>query len=81
MPEIHREAKSVTQVARSRQTFFKRIAAPDRPFLRFLMHYVPGVRDLIPLDGQGVEVAGLTCPLSVFFSTGRSVDSSDCSCS
>ncbi|POY76201.1 hypothetical protein BMF94_0721 [Rhodotorula taiwanensis] len=49
MPEIHREAKSVTQVARSRQTFFKRIAAPDRPFLRFLMHYVPGVGRLLRL--------------------------------
>ena len=44
IPEIYKDAKSVTQVARSRQTFFKRIAVPDRPFLRFLMHYVPGVR-------------------------------------
>jgi cation diffusion facilitator CzcD-associated flavoprotein CzcO len=44
IPEIYKDAKSVTQVARSRQTFFKRIAVPDRPFLRFLMHYIPGVR-------------------------------------
>lgn len=43
IPEIYKDAKSVTQVARSRQTFFKRIAVPDRPFLRFLMHYIPGV--------------------------------------
>lgn len=44
IPEIHQAAKSVTQVARSRQTFFKRIPFPNGPILRFLLHYVPGVR-------------------------------------
>ncbi|GAA5843386.1 hypothetical protein JCM9279_002085 [Rhodotorula babjevae] len=42
VPEIVKECHSVTQIARSRQTFFKRIPTPDGPFVRFLMRWLPG---------------------------------------
>jgi len=48
VPEIVKDAHSVTQIARSRQTFFKRIPTPDGPFVRFLMRWLPGVRPFIP---------------------------------
>ncbi|GAA5995915.1 flavin-containing monooxygenase [Rhodotorula paludigena] len=42
VPEVIKEAKSVTQVARSRQSIVRRPHVPDGPFLRFLIRYVPG---------------------------------------
>ncbi|GAA6054351.1 hypothetical protein JCM3770_003330 [Rhodotorula araucariae] len=42
IPEIVKEAASVTQIARSRQTFFRRIPVPDAPIMRFFMRWIPG---------------------------------------
>ncbi|BGP42595.1 hypothetical protein JCM10449v2_006607 [Rhodotorula kratochvilovae] len=47
VPEIIKDAASVTQIARSRQTFFRRIPVPDHPILRFFMRWLPGVGLLI----------------------------------
>ncbi|GAA6039275.1 hypothetical protein JCM8097_003239 [Rhodosporidiobolus ruineniae] len=42
VPEIVKEAKSVTQVARSRQSVIRRIPVPDNWLVRFLMRWLPG---------------------------------------
>ncbi|GAA5891609.1 hypothetical protein JCM6882_004530 [Rhodosporidiobolus microsporus] len=42
VPELAKTAKSITQVARSRQTVFPRIKIPDSPATRFLLRYLPG---------------------------------------
>ncbi|GAA6009379.1 hypothetical protein JCM11491_004299 [Sporobolomyces phaffii] len=43
VPEIVKDCKSVTQIARSRQSILRRIPVPDAWFLRFLMRWVPGL--------------------------------------
>ena len=43
LPEIVKDVKSVTQIARSRQSIIRRIPVPDGAVWRFLLRYVPGV--------------------------------------
>ncbi|GAA6062709.1 hypothetical protein JCM10212_002260 [Sporobolomyces blumeae] len=41
VPEVVKECRSVTQIARSRQSILRRIAVPDNTVLRFLMRWFP----------------------------------------
>jgi cation diffusion facilitator CzcD-associated flavoprotein CzcO len=47
MPEIKDKCKSLTQIARSRQSILRRIPVPDGPVLWFLLRYIPGLHFLL----------------------------------